>query len=110
MLLRILTALSIVLPALSGTGPSSLYTLLNGMTFNPPGYTVVAYQSCMQNQNAGNNCGSFSTYETSNGQYTYQKYGPAACSGSCCREFHLTLACGATLQMSGVNENPICTY
>jgi hypothetical protein len=80
------------------------------MTFNPPGYTIVAYQSCMQNQNAGNNCGSFSTYETSNGQYTYQKYGPAPCSGSCCRQFHLTLACGATLQMSGVNENPICTY
>ena len=110
MLLRILTALAITLPALSGTGPSSLYTLLNGMTFNPPGYTIVAYQSCMQNQNAGNNCGSFSTYETSNGQYTYQKYGPAPCSGSCCRQFHLTLACGATLQMSGVNENPICTY
>ena len=110
MLLRILTALSIALPALSGTGPSSLYTLLNGQTFNPPGYTVVAYQSCVQNQNAGNNCGSFTTYETSNGQYTYQKYGPAPCSGSCCRQFHLTLACGPTLQMSGVNENPICTY
>jgi hypothetical protein len=110
MLLRILTALVFALPALSGTGPSSLYTLLNGMTFNPPGYTIVAYQSCMQNQNAGNNCGSFTTYETSNGQYTYQKYGPAPCSGSCCRQFHLTLACGATLQMSGVNENPICTY
>lgn len=110
MLLRICTALALALPALSGTGPSSLYTLLNGMTFNPPGYTVVAYQSCVQNQNAGNNCGSFTTYETSNGQYTYQKYGPATCSGSCCREFHLTLACGPTLQMSGVNENPTCTY
>ena len=110
MLLRICTALVLALPALSGTGPSSLYTLLNGITFNPPGYTIVAYQSCMQNQNAGNNCGSFSTYETSNGQYTYQKYGPAPCSGSCCRQFHLTLACGATLQMSGVNENPVCTY
>jgi len=110
MLLRMLTVLALALPALGGTGPSSLYTLLNGQTFNPPGYTVVAYQSCVQNQNAGNNCGSFTTYETSNGQYTYQKYGPAPCSGSCCREFHLTLACGATLQMSGVNENPICTY
>ena len=110
MLLRMLTALALALPALSGTGPSSLYTLLNGQTFNPPGYTVVAYQSCMQNQNAGNPCGSFTTYETSNGQYTYQKYGPAPCSGSCCRQFHLTLACGPTLQMSGVNENPVCTY
>ena len=105
-----LTALALALPALSGTGPSSLYTLLNGQTFNPPGYTVVAYQSCVQNQNAGNNCGSFTTYESSNGQYTYQKYGPAPCSGSCCRQFHLTLACGPTLQMSGVNENPVCTY
>lgn len=110
MLFRIFTALSLALPALSGVGPSSLYTLLNGQTFNPPGYTIVAYQSCMQNQNAGNPCGSFTSYLSSNGQYTYQKYGPAPCSGSCCREFHLTLACGATLQMSGVNENPICTY
>jgi len=111
MLLRIFVAASLLLSsALGGTGPSSLYTLLNGQTFNPPGYTVVAYQSCMQNQNAGNNCGSFTTYETSNGQYTYQRYGPAPCSGSCCREFHLTLACGATMQMSGVNENPVCTY
>ena len=64
----------------------------------------------MQNQNSGNPCGTFTSYETSNGQYTYQKYGPAPCSGSCCREFHLTLACGPTLQMSGVNENPVCTY
>ena len=111
MLLRIFVAASLLLSsALGGTGPSSLYTLLNGQTFNPPGYTIVTYQSCMQNQNAGNNCGSFTTYETSNGQYTYQKYGPAPCSGSCCREFHLTLACGATMQMSGVNENPVCTY
>lgn len=107
---RILTAIALFTTSMAGVGPSSLYTLLNGMTFNPPGYTVVAYQSCMQNQNAGNNCGSFTTYETSNGQYTYQKYGPATCSGSCCREFHLTLACGATLAMSGVNENPTCTY
>jgi hypothetical protein len=107
---RILTAIVLLATSMAGTGPSSLYTLLNGMTFNPPGYTIVAYQSCMQNQNAGNNCGSFTTYETSNGQYTYQKYGPAACSGSCCRQFHLTLACGATLAMSGVNENPTCTY
>jgi len=111
MLLRIFVAASLLVSsALGGTGPSSLYTLLNGQTFNPPGYTVVAYQSCMQNQNAGNPCGTFTTYETSNGQYTYQKYGPAPCSGSCCREFHLTLACGPTMQMSGVNENPICTY
>ena len=107
---RILTTIALLATSMAGTGPSSLYTLLNGMTFNPPGYTIVAYQSCMQNQNAGNNCGSFTTYETSNGQYTYQKYGPAPCSGSCCRQFHLTLACGATLAMSGVNENPICTY
>jgi hypothetical protein len=110
MVLRIFSAASLLISAIAGTGPSSLYTLLNGMTFNPPGYTIVAYQSCMQNQNAGNNCGSFTSYLSSNGQYTYQKYGPAACSGSCCREFHLTLACGATLQMSGVNENPVCTY
>jgi hypothetical protein len=110
MLLRIFSAASLLISVLAGTGPSSLYTLLNGMTFNPPGYTIVAYQSCMQNQNAGNNCGSFTSYLSSNGQYTYQKYGPAACSGSCCRQFHLTLACGATLQMSGVDENPICTY
>ena len=109
-MLKIITAIACVATAIAGVGPSSLYTLLNGQTFNPPGYTVVAYQSCVQNQNAGNNCGSFTRYETSNGQYTYQKYGPAACSGSCCREFHLTLACGATMVMSGVDENPICTY
>ena len=110
MIVRIFLAASLLISTMAGTGPSSLYTLLNGMTFNPPGYTIVAYQSCMQNQNAGNPCGSFTSYLSSNGQYTYQKYGPATCSGSCCREFHLTLACGPTLQMSGVNENPICTY
>jgi hypothetical protein len=109
-MLKIIAAIACVTTAIASVGPSSLYTLLNGQTFNPPGYTVVAYQSCVQNQNAGNNCGSFTRYETSNGQYTYQLYGPAACSGSCCREFHLTLACGATMVMSGVNENPICTY
>ena len=92
-------------------GPSSLYTLLNGQTFNPPGYTIVMYQSCMQNQNAGNPCGSFSGYQSSNGQYTYQLYGPeAAVSPTCSRTFKLTLACGATMQMSGVNENPTCVY
>lgn len=93
------------------TGPSALYTLLNGVTFNPPGYTIVMYQSCMQNQNAGNPCGSFSGYQSSNGQYTYQLYGPeAAVSPTCSRTFKLTLACGPTLQMSGVNENPTCVY
>ena len=110
MLLRVLSLLTTVTAAVAGNGPSSLYTLLNGMTFSPPGYTIVAYQSCVQNQNQGNPCGTFTNYLSSNGQYTYQQYGPAACSGSCCREFHLTLACGATLQMSGVNENPTCTY
>jgi len=69
------------------------------------------YQSCMQNQNAGNPCGSFSGYQSSNGQYTYQLYGPeAAVSPTCSRTFKLTLACGPTLQMSGVNENPTCVY
>ena len=92
-------------------GPSALYTLLNGQTFNPPGYTIVMYQSCMQNQNAGNPCGTFSGYQSSNGQYTYQLYGPEApVSPSCSRTFKLTLACGPTLQMSGVNENPTCVY
>jgi hypothetical protein len=91
-------------------GPSALYNLLNGQTFNPPGYTIVMYQSCMQNQNAGNPCGSFTGFQSSNGQYTYQQYGPAACSGSCCRQFELTLACGPTMQMSGVSENPTCDY
>ena len=97
--------------ALSGIGPQALYNLLNGQTFNPPGYTIVMYQSCMQNQNAGNPCGSFSTFETSNGAYTRQLYGPApAVSTTCSRTFYLTLACGATTSMSGVNENPTCVY
>jgi len=108
--MRILSLMTTVATVVAGNGPSSLYTLLNGMTFNPPGYTIVAYQSCMQNQNQGNPCGTFTNYQSSNGQYTYQQYGPAACSGSCCRQFQLTLACGPTLQMSGVNENPVCTY
>jgi len=110
MLFRFAAACLWITSTLAGTGPSSLYSLLNGQTFNPPGYTIVMYQSCMQNQNAGNPCGSFTRFETSNGQYSYQLYGPAPCSGSCCREFHLNLACGATLQMSGVNENPTCVY
>lgn len=97
--------------ALGGIGPQALYNLLNGQTFNPPGYTIVMYQSCMQNQNAGNPCGSFSTFETSNGVYTRQLYGPAAAvSTTCSRTFYLTLACGATMSMSGVNENPTCVY
>ena len=96
--------------ATAGTGPSALYNALNGQTFNPPGYTIVMYQSCMQNQNAGNPCGSFTTFESSNGVYTRQVYGPAACSGSCCRTFHLSFACGQTVSMSGVSENTICTY
>lgn len=96
---------------LGGVGPQALYNLLNGQTFNPPGYTIVMYQSCMQNQNAGNPCGSFTTFETSNGVYTYQRYGPEApVSPSCSRTFYLTLACGATMSMSGVNENPTCVY
>ena len=97
--------------AMGAIGPQALYTLLNGQTFNPPGYTIVMYQSCMQNQNAGNPCGSFSTFETSNGAYTRQLYGPAAAvSATCSRTFYLTLACGATTSMSGVNENPTCVY
>ena len=97
--------------AFGGIGPQALYNLLNGQTFNPPGYTIVMYQSCMQNQNAGNPCGSFSTFETSNGVYTRQLYGPAAAvSATCSRTFYLTLACGATMSMSGVNENPTCVY
>ena len=70
--------------ALGGIGPQALYNLLNGQTFNPPGYTIVMYQSCMQNQNAGNPCGSFSTFETSNGVYTRQLYGPAAAVSTTC--------------------------
>ena len=92
-------------------GPSSLYNLLNGMTFNPPGYTIVLYQSCVQNQNAGNPCGSFSGYQSAGGQYTYMLYGPEApVSTTCSRTFKLALACGPTLAMSGVNENPTCVY
>ena len=92
-------------------GPSSLYSLLNGMTFNPSGYTIVMYQSCVQNQNAGNPCGSFSGFQSSNGQYTHMLYGPEApVSSTCSRTFKLALACGPTLAMSGVNENPTCVY
>ena len=92
-------------------GPSSLYSRLNGLTFNPPGYTIVMYQSCMQNQNQGNPCGSFSGFQTSGGQYTHMLYGPEApVSPTCSRTFRLSFACGPTLQMSGVNENPTCVY
>jgi hypothetical protein len=111
MFFRLVTLAATLLSTLANNGPSSLYTLLNGQTFNPPGYTIVMYQSCMQNQNAGNPCGSFSGYQSSNGQYTYQLYGPeAAVSPTCSRTFKLTLACGPTMQMSGVNENPTCVY
>lgn len=111
MFFRLVTLAVTFLSTLANNGPSSLYTLLNGQTFNPPGYTIVMYQSCMQNQNAGNPCGSFSGYQSSNGQYTYQLYGPeAAVSPTCSRTFKLTLACGPTMQMSGVNENPTCVY
>ena len=109
--MRFFAAAATFLTVLAANGPSSLYTLLNGQTFNPPGYTIVMYQSCVQNQNAGNPCGSFSGYQSSNGQYTYQLYGPeAAVSPTCSRTFKLTLACGPTMQMSGVNENPTCVY
>ena len=92
-------------------GPSSLYSLLNGQTFNPPGYTIVMYQSCVQNQNAGNPCGSFSGFQSAGGQYSYMLYGPeAAVSPTCSRTFKLSLACGPALAMSGVNENPTCVY
>jgi len=111
MLVRFFAAAAALVATVAQQGPSSLYTLLNGQTFNPPGYTIVMYQSCMQNQNAGNPCGSFSGYQSSNGQYTYQLYGPeAAVSPTCSRTFKLTLACGPTMQMSGVNENPTCVY
>jgi len=111
MLVRLFAAMATFLTVAANNGPSSLYTLLNGQTFNPPGYTIVMYQSCVQNQNAGNPCGSFSGYQSSNGQYTYQLYGPeAAVSPTCSRTFKLTLACGPTMQMSGVNENPTCVY
>lgn len=100
-----------MLGALAGTGPAVLYSRLNGLTFNPPGYTIVMYRSCMQNQNAGNPCGSFSTFESANGVYTTQLYGPEApVSSSCSRTFRLAVACGATMSMSGVNENPTCVY
>jgi len=112
MFARLISAIAIAATgALGGIGPQALYNLLNGQTFNPPGYTIVMYQSCMQNQNAGNPCGSFTTFESSNGVYTYQRYGPEApVSPSCSRTFYLTLACGATMSMSGVNENPTCVY
>ena len=107
----LLIAIAAVGGVRGGVGPQALYNLLNGQTFNPPGYTIVMYQSCMQNQNAGNPCGSFSTFETSNGVYTRQRYGPEApVSTTCSRTFLLTLACGATTSMSGVNENPTCVY
>ena len=108
---RLLTAITVAAAAFAQNGPSALYTLLNGQTFNPPGYTIVMYQSCMQNQNAGNPCGSFSGFQSSNGQYTHMLYGPEApVSPTCSRTFRLALACGATVAMSGVNENPTCVY
>ena len=112
MLLRLLTGAAVAFSAVwAGNGPSSLYALLNGQTFNPPGYTIVMYQSCVQNQNAGNPCGSFSGFQSSNGQYTHMLYGPEApVSPSCSRTFKLALACGPVLAMSGVNENPTCVY
>lgn len=111
MLRGLLIAIAAVGGVRGGVGPQALYNLLNGQTFNPPGYTIVMYQSCMQNQNAGNPCGSFSTFETSNGVYTRQRYGPEApVSTTCSRTFLLSLACGATMSMSGVNENPTCVY
>lgn len=111
MLFRSVSAIAGIVYALAGNGPAVLYNRLRGLTFNPPGYTIVMYQSCMQNQNAGNPCGSFSTFESSNGVYTTQLYGPEApVSPSCSRTFRLALACGATMSMSGVNENPTCVY
>ena len=111
MLVQWLVAAAALLSTAAQQGPSSLYTRLNGLTFNPPGYTIVMYQSCMQNQNAGNPCGSFSGFQSSNGAYTHMLYGPeAAVSPTCSRTFRLSLACGPTMQMSGVNENPTCVY
>jgi hypothetical protein len=113
MLARLFTLVAALLApvAMAQNGPSSLYTLLNGMTFNPPGYTIVMYQSCVQNQNAGNPCGSFSGFQSAGGQYTHMLYGPEApVSPTCSRTFKLALACGPTLAMSGVNENPTCVY
>lgn len=110
MLRLIGTFFTLATTVLAGTGPSALYNALNGQTFNPPGYTIVMYQSCMQNQNAGNPCGSFTTFESLNGVYTQQVYGPATASGNCARTFRLSFACGPTVSMSGVNENPVCVY
>lgn len=111
MLFKLFSGILGLTSVMAGVGPQALYQLLNGQTFNPPGYTIVMYQSCMQNQNAGNPCGSFTTFETSNGVYTYQRYGPEApVSPTCSRTFLLSLACGATMSMSGVNENPTCVY
>ena len=112
MLLRLLTGAALAFSTVCAqNGPSSLYALLNGLTFNPPGYTIVMYQSCVQNQNAGNPCGSFSGFQSSNGQYTHMLYGPEApVSPTCSRTFKLALACGPALVMSGVNENPTCVY
>jgi len=108
---RLLTVITAAVATFAQNGPSSLYTLLNGQTFNPPGYTIVMYQSCVQNQNAGNPCGSFSGFQSSGGQYTHMLYGPeAAVSPTCSRTFKLALACGPTVAMSGVNENPTCVY
>jgi uncharacterized membrane protein len=112
MLLRLLTGAALAFSTVwAQNGPSSLYALLNGVTFNPPGYTIVMYQSCVQNQNAGNPCGSFSGFQSAAGQYTHMLYGPEApVSPSCSRTFKLALACGPALVMSGVSENPTCVY
>lgn len=111
MLLKFVICVASFLAAGAQTGPAALHTLLNGLTFNPPGYTINMYQNCVQNQNAGNPCGSFSGFQSSGGQYTYQLYGPEApVSPTCSRTFRLALACGPTMQMSGVNENPTCVY
>ena len=112
MLLRLLTGAAVAFSTVCAqNGPSSLYALLNGLTFNPPGYTIVMYQSCVQNQNAGNPCGSFSGFQSSAGQYTHMLYGPEApVSPTCSRTFKLALACGPALVMSGVSENPTCVY
>jgi len=93
-----LLPLGSLLSVFAGTGPSALYNALNGQTFNPPGYTIVMYQSCMQNQNAGNPCGSFSTFESSNGLYTSQLYGPATASGNWPEPFVSPLPVGLPFQ------------
>ena len=111
MILKFLVGVAAFVVTSAQNGPAALRTLLNGMTFNPPGYTINMYQNCVQNQNAGNPCGSFSGYQSSGGQYTHQLYGPEApVSPTCSRTFRLALACGPTIQMSGVNENPTCVY